>query len=252
VLNQTVNTAFDTYRAIKLVGEGGSGAVYEARNSDGERVALKCLKPRLPTSRRKRFKNEILFCQSCQHPNIVRVIDTGAVVLDREAVSFYVMPYYAKTLRSLITSRISPEAVVTLFSQLLNGVEAAHLLGVCHRDLKPENILFDEELEQLVVADFGAAEFTADELYTIVETRPKERIGNFQYSAPEQRRAGGKVDHRSDIYALGLILNEMFTGEVPEGSAHRQIASVSAAYSPGAIQLHRSWLREPLPNLPTA
>jgi serine/threonine protein kinase len=160
----------------------------------------------------------------------VGVLDTGAAVVGGETVSFYVMPFYAKTLRQLIQGRIPPEGVLKLFGQLLDGVEAAHMFGVCHRDLKPENVLFDDDTHQLVVADFGAAEFVADELYTVIETRPKERIGNFRYSAPEQRTPGGKVDHRSDIYALGLILNEMFTGEVPEGTDHRQIASVSAAH----------------------
>src|SRR5207253_76696 len=98
------------------------------------------LKPKLATSRRKRLKNEVLFCQRCQHPNIVQVLDTGSAQVEGEALSFYVMPYYAKTLRSLITPRIAPDEVLPLFSQLLDGVEAAHLSGVHHRDLKPENI----------------------------------------------------------------------------------------------------------------
>src|SRR6266702_1360269 len=102
MLKQSVNTAFDTYQPVRMIGEGGSGSVYEARNSAGERVAIKLLKPKIAASRRKRFKNEILFCQRCQHRNIVTVIDTGSAQVGGETLSFYVMPYYPKTLRSLI------------------------------------------------------------------------------------------------------------------------------------------------------
>jgi len=110
---------------------------------------------------------------------------------------------------------------------MLDGVEAAHLLGVNHRDLKPENVLYDERSKTLVVADFGAAEFTEEELYTVVETKPGERIANFQYAAPEQKVRGGAVDHRADIFALGLILNEMYTGQVPSGTNPRVISAAS-------------------------
>lgn len=232
-----------------MVGEG-SGTVYEARNSAGERVALKCLKPQVATSRRKRFKDEIRFCERIQHPNIVAVIDNGAATIGKETVSFYVMPYYSMTLRSLIEQGIAPDAGLRLFSLTLNGVEAAHLSDVHHRDLKPENILYDEGSENLVVPDFGAAEFLEDELYTIVDTKPNERIGNFQHAAPEQRSRGGKVDHRSDIYALGLILNEMYTGEVPAGSDYRLIASVSAqrGYLDGLVDMMRRQFADGRPN----
>lgn len=226
-----VSTAFDTYTIGKQIGEGGSGAVYEARNLAGDVVALKCLKPNLAASKRKRFKNEVLFGQRHQHPNVISVIDSGAALDGKDTISFYVMSYYPKTLRHLIQKGIPASGALPLFSQLLDGVEAAHLLGVNHRDLKPENVLYDERSNTLVVADFGAAEFTEDELYTVIETKPGERVANFQYAAPEQKSRGGSVDHRADIFALGLILNEMYTGQVPSGTNPRLIAAAAHDYA---------------------
>jgi serine/threonine protein kinase len=110
-------------------------------------------------------------------------------------------------------------------------MEAAHQNSVCHRDLKPENILFDEGTRTLVVADFGIAKFKEEELQTAVETSAHEKLANFQYSAPEQRARGRIVDQRADIYALGLILNEMFTGDVLQGVGFKRISSVAPQYS---------------------
>jgi serine/threonine protein kinase len=114
-----------------------------------------------------------------------------------------------------------------LFVQILDGIEAAHLRGVCHRDLKPENVLFDKQTRTLVIADFGIAHFEEDDLHTIVETGADERLANFLYAAPEQKVRGATVDIRADIYALGLMLNEMFTSAVPQGTGFKRIADVS-------------------------
>jgi serine/threonine protein kinase len=113
-----------------------------------------------------------------------------------------------------------------LFCQTLDGVEAAHLLGAVHRDLKPENILFDIGHSRLAVADFGIARFNEDIMMTLVETSPSQRLANFQYAAPDQRSRGTPVAHQVDIYALGLMLNELFTGVVPHGTQYRQIEAV--------------------------
>jgi serine/threonine protein kinase len=144
-----------------------------------------------------------------------------------QKVPFYVMPMYQTTLRGLMKARIEPDRVLPLFSQVLDGVEAAHLMGVWHRDLKPENILCDQDRGAIVVADFGIAHFEEEEIYTAVETRNADRLANFQYAAPEQRVRGRAVDARADIFALGLILNELFTGEILQGSGHRTIANVA-------------------------
>src|SRR5205085_4918867 len=101
---------------------------------------------------------------------------------------------------------------------------------VVHRDLKPENILYDKAQDRLLVADFGIAHFEVEDIYTDAETSPNDKLANFQYAAPEQRRRGSKVEYPADIYALGLILNEMFTGLMPHGTRYKTIGEVAPAY----------------------
>ena len=141
------------------------------------------------------------------------------------------MPIYAGSLRNLLDRGIEPKSDFSTFAQILDGVEAAHLKGVFHRDLKPENVLYDQASDKLLVADFGIAHFGEDELYTLVETSPNDRLANFKYAAPEQRNAVMTVDHRADIFALGLMLNEIFTGEVPHGTGFKTIESVDPEYA---------------------
>jgi serine/threonine protein kinase len=95
---------------------------------------------------------------------------------------------------------------------------------VIHRDVKPENLLVDKN-GRIVVSDFGVAHFEEEDLATAVETGSAERLANFRYSAPEQRTPGAPVDERADIFAMGLILHEMFTGEIPHGTGYRRIGS---------------------------
>src|ERR1700724_951360 len=121
------------------------------------------------------------------------------------------MPLAQGSLRELMNDGMHAEAVLQQFGQIWNGVESAHLQDVWHRDLKPENVLILDKT-CLAIADFGVARFAQEELYTLVETRPHARLANFLYAAPEQRTRGAPTDHRADIYALGLMLNEMFTG----------------------------------------
>lgn len=227
--SQTFETPFDVYTEVGLLGEGGAGRVYEVQNDKGQMFALKCLSPdRISADRRKRFKNEIGFCQRALHRNIVRVLDTGILNLKGVVCPFYVMPKYKGTLRNLIAST-STAQVLALFAQVLDGVEAAHKLDVWHRDLKPENVLWDES--SLVIADFGIAHFEEEAIYTAVETKVASRMANFMYSAPEQRARGASVDRRADIFSLGLILNEMFTHEVPQGAGYRTIGNAAPDFA---------------------
>jgi serine/threonine protein kinase len=224
-------TAFGTYRSESVVGQGGTGTAYAARSEQGEAVVVKVLDPaKATTERLKRFKNEYLFGFRNQHPNLVRVIDFGLVADRGKEAPFYVMPRYEQSLRNLLQKGIDRGQVLAVFSHLLSGVEAAHMLKVIHRDLKPENVLANGVTE-IVVADFGIARFEEEELYTAVETKHDQRLANFLYAAPEQKKRGGLVDHRADIFALGLILNELFTGEVPQGADYRAVRSVAPEFS---------------------
>lgn len=225
-------TTFSRFVSTRLLGEGGSGFVYEVKDDNEQKYAIKVLKRQgVTTDKRRRFKNEITFCQRSPHPNIISIIDSGVLLDNDVAIPFYVMPVYDSSLRNLINNGLKPEVIIRLFSQLLDGVEAAHLQGIVHRDLKPENILYKTVDAQLALADFGIARFTEDELYTAVETKAQDRLANFQYAAPEQRVRGKIVDNRADIFAIGLILNELFTHEIPQGTGYKTISSISPEYS---------------------
>ena len=217
------------YTVVELVGEGGAGKVYKVSDEDGRYFALKILNS-ASTQQRKRFKNEIVFCSKRSSPRIIPVLDYGFSESAEERCPFYVMPLYAGTLRTLLKTGVRHDAILPLFSQILDGVQAAHLQEVVHRDLKPENILHDVSSNSLVIADFGIAQFTREALLTAVETRAQDRLANFIYAAPEQRVRGRDVGLWADIYALGLILNEMFTGEVLQGTGHKLIGSVAPQY----------------------
>lgn len=222
-------SAFDTYSVVRQVGSGGSGTVFEVRASDGRTCALKLLDAS-KTSRQKlkRFQNEIQFCLQPRSENIVHVLDHGPT---DEGDAFYIMPFYNSTLRVLIKAQRPAHELLRLYGQILDSVEAAHLLGVCHRDIKPENLLYDSVANRIVLADFGIARFKEQELLTTVDTAPNERLANFAYAAPEQRVSGKTVDQAADIYALGLILNEIFTGQIPQGTEFRKIKDVVSDYS---------------------
>ncbi len=225
-------TTFATYTEVGVIGEGGSGRIFKVVDDSGASWAIKSLDSRKATKEKsKRFKNEVLFCLKNNHPNIVTVVDHGIFVQEKRSSPFYVMPLYQGSMRKLLKSGISTDRVLKFFANILDGVEAAHLQEVVHRDLKPENILYDTENDLLLVADFGIAHFEEDELFTAVETKDSARLANFQYAAPEQRSRGLEVDHRADIYALGLILNEMFTGHVPHGTGYRTISQAAPEYA---------------------
>lgn len=225
-------TAFGTYVADEIIGQGGTATVYKAVDESKYEWAIKTLDPSKATKeKRKRFKNEWLFCSRNLHPNILTVSDHGLIQDDKENSAFFIMPKYDCSLRKLMSDGVKHENILRLFGQILDGVEAAHLQKVFHRDLKPENILYDSQKNALVVADFGIAHFIEEDIYTTVETAPRARLANFQYASPEQRKQGSTVDHRADIYSLGLILNEMFTGEIPQGTSYKTIGSVSGEYA---------------------
>jgi serine/threonine protein kinase len=177
--------------------------------------------------KRRRFKNEIAFLARNKHKNIVSVIDHGVATDKLISGPFYVMSKYHANLRHVMCAGLSPEQVLPLFAGILDGVEAAHLQGAVHRDLKPENVLIDGTTGSPTVADFGIASFTDDLVATLVETMPQQRLANFRYAAPEQRVQGQAVRQAADIYALGLILNEMFTGEVPQGTEYQLISNAN-------------------------
>jgi predicted Ser/Thr protein kinase len=207
------------YRIIALLGKGGMGEVYRADDLTlGQAVALKFLPDEAARDEGllERFRNEVRIARRVSHPNVCRVYDVG----DVDGQTFFTMEYVdGEDLASLLRriGRLPPDKALDIARQLCAGLAAAHTKGVLHRDLKPANIMLDGR-GQVVITDFGLAG-VADEI------RGNEiRSGTPAYMAPEQL-AGKEVSPRSDIYALGLVLYEVFTGkrafaEKLTGAAH--------------------------------
>lgn len=243
LLSSNIESPLATYAVGPPLGEGGAGIVFGATRDDGTGVAIKVLKPSA-TSREalKRFRNELHFCLRTADPHIVPVLDFGSVDSNQGSATFYVMPRFRGTLRTRMKAGLPTAAANALTSALLDAVEAAHLRKVWHRDLKPENFLTPEQDDQLVLSDFGAAHFHADHLVTAIETGPHDRLANFEYAAPEQRRKGSAVDHRCDLYAVGLMIHELFTGQVPHGKGHKLIGDVAPGH--GHLDEIVAWLTQ--------
>ena len=242
---QTFQTIFDVYTPQGSIGEGGSGRVVRVIDEAGTPHALKYLKPQaMTTQKAKRFRNELTFCFRNTHRNIITVEDWGLAEAEGVQVPFYVMPIFPKTLRSVMKESKKPEDLIPLFIQVLDGIEEAHKKGIWHRDLKPENILVDETNRQVAITDFGVAHFS-ELVQTEIETRPHERLANFRYAAPEQR-SNGPVDHRADIYALGLILYEMLTAELLQGTSHLRIALIHPNLA--ALDQLIEWMSSQMPS----
>ena len=195
------------YRIIALLGKGGMGEVYRADDLTlGQPVALKFLPDEAARDQGllERFKNEVRIARRVSHPNVCRVYDVG----DVEGHTFFTMEYVdGEDLASLLRriGRLPEDKALDIARQLCAGLAAAHAKGVLHRDLKPANIMLDGR-GQVVVTDFGLAG-VADQIQGA-----EVRSGTPAYMAPEQL-AGKEVSTRSDIYSLGLVLYEVFTGK---------------------------------------
>ena len=216
------------YRILDLVGVGGMGMVYRATDEQlGLDVAIKVLRPDLASGGQwlERFKQELVLARQVSHPSVVRIHDIGN---DGELV-FLTMDFVpGHSLRELLADerRLTPEKAVEIARQLALGLGAAHRAGVVHRDLKPGNVLVDDGsgraeggkdgggAVRVAISDFGVARSLAGSGLTV----PGVVVGTLGYLSPEQAR-GGVVDGRSDLYALGLLLYEMLTGELPFSAA---------------------------------
>jgi len=200
-----------------LIGRGGMGAVYRARQKGLDRpVALKILPgeaardPAWP----ERFAREARALARLSHPGIVAVYDSG----ERQGLYFFAMEFVDGTsLRQMIQARsATPREALSIVTQVCDALQYAHEEGVVHRDIKPENILVDKR-GRVKIADFGLAKLVCGERGGLTLTRSGETMGTPHYMAPEQWEKPHEVDHRADIYSLGVVFYELLTGELPLG-----------------------------------
>src|SRR4029450_13561585 len=230
------------YRIESLIGGGGMGEVYLARDERlGRKAALKLLPDSLTTDETQlsRFKNEARSASALNHPNILTVYEIGA-----EGNLLFIATEFIEgiTLRaSLARGRIKPHAALEIAVQVASALAAAHEAGVVHRDIKPENIMQRPDGD-VKVLDFGLAKPTEQRLSSddhtrkttaTLQTRQGLVLGTARYMSPEQAR-GQKVDSRSDIWSLGVVLYEMVEGNPPvRGETPRDcIASILTTEPP--------------------
>jgi tetratricopeptide (TPR) repeat protein/predicted Ser/Thr protein kinase len=199
------------YEIQQILGEGGMGAVYKARDRELNRmVALKVIRPELAGSQAiiDRFKQELLLATQVTHKNVIRIYDLS----EADGMKFITMEFVeGEDLRSLMQqkTKLSPAEAVEIMLQVCRALEAAHSVGIIHRDLKPQNIMRDKA-GRILVMDFGLARTLEGDGMT----QTGALIGTMDYMSPEQA-LGKELDERSDLFTLGLIFYELLTGKMP-------------------------------------
>ncbi|HEU5122717.1 MAG TPA: protein kinase [Verrucomicrobiae bacterium] len=230
---------FPQLEIISLIGKGGMGAVYKARQPALDRmVALKILAPQPGTELdfASRFAREAKALARLNHPNIVGVYDFGVVTtlsesghrtdatssesahISNAALSYFLMEFVdGPNLRQVEQAgKLSPREALEIIPQICAALQFAHDEGIVHRDIKPENVLLDKK-GRVKIADFGLAKILGQEAKDFRLTGAKDVMGTPHYMAPEQVETPQEVDHRADIFSLGVVFYEMLTGELPLG-----------------------------------
>ena len=214
---EALSEAFPDLEIIEVIGYGGMSIVYQARQKNlGRLVALKLLPegPKSDPAFADRFQREARFLGLLNHPNIVTVYDFGK----SNGFYFLIMEFVdgVNLRQALRAGGFSPAEVIDIIPKICLALEFAHERGVTHRDIKPENILLDTR-GRVKIADFGIAKLVGKRPTDITLTQTNSRLGTPHYMAPEQIEKPSDVDHRADVYSLGVLFYEMLAGELPLG-----------------------------------
>lgn len=213
-----LNEALQGFEVLSLIGQGGMGAVYKAIHLRLDRVvAVKVLPAELESSDPafgERFLREARSLAKLQHPNLVVVHDFGEV----DGLYFIVMEFVegANLRQRLRDGSLKPEQALEILPQICEGLRYAHAQGLVHRDIKPENILIGDD-GRVRIADFGLARMVHPGATDLGLTATEQALGTPHYMAPEQLRDPDNVDHRADLFSLGVVFYEMLTGNLPQG-----------------------------------
>lgn len=227
---EEIAAAFPQLEVLGLIGQGGMGFVYKVRQPSLDRIiALKILSPELgrDPAFAERFSREARTLGKLHHPNIVTIFEHG-----ESGGFFYLTMEYVDGVnlrQAMRAGRFSPEQALAIVPGICDALQTAHEQGIWHRDIKPENILLDRD-GKVKIADFGIARIVGDPQRDFTLTRTGNALGSVSYMAPEQHEKPHEVDHRADIYSLGVVIYEMLTGELPLGRfpAPSQLAAVDA------------------------
>jgi serine/threonine protein kinase len=208
---------FPQLEILGFIGKGGMGAVYKARQPALERfVALKILPPTVAGAAgfAERFSREARALARLVHPNIVAVYDFGQA----GGLHYLIMEFVdGANLREVERAgRLAPAQALAIVPQICEALQFAHNEGIVHRDIKPENILLDKK-GRVKITDFGIAKMIGQSAGKASLTGAKDVVGTPHYMAPEQIEHAALVDHRADIFSLGVVFYEMLTGELPLG-----------------------------------
>jgi predicted Ser/Thr protein kinase len=214
---EDLDKRFPQLEILELLGKGGMGAVYKARQLGLDRLAaVKILPPEIGADPAfaERFVREARALAKLSHQNIVSVFDFGQT----DGQYYFIMEYVdGANLRHLIeTGGLEPEEALAIVPQICEALQFAHDEGIVHRDIKPENILVDKP-GRVKIADFGLAKLLGNAAASHTLTGTHQAMGTLHYMAPEQMRGAGAVDHRADIFSLGVVFYEMLTGQLPMG-----------------------------------
>ena len=207
------------YRILRLLGEGGMGAVYEAEQENPRRiVALKVIKSGVPTSElQRRFERESRALGRLHHPGIAQIYEAGTADTDLGPLPYFAMEFVRGPLllNYVDAQHLDSRRKLELMLKICDAVHHAHQQGVIHRDLKPGNILVDSS-GQPKILDFGLSRLTDSDVYRTRQTDLGQLVGTLAYMSPEQVLADPtELDTRSDVYALGVILYELLAGCLP-------------------------------------
>ncbi|RME84977.1 MAG: serine/threonine protein kinase, partial [Planctomycetota bacterium] len=205
------------YELLEMLGQGGMASVYKAKQLSLNRiVAVKILPPKLASSEEfvKRFNREAETLANLEHPNIVQVIDKGV----EKGIYYFVMEYVdGKGLDQILKKKpLSLQEKIKILIEICKGLSYAHNKGVVHRDIKPANILIRSD-GMVKISDFGIAAIIGDRKKGEELTMTGMGMGTLRYMAPEQKIDAKNVDQRADIYAFGVMLYEIITGQFPVG-----------------------------------
>lgn len=219
------------YNKIKKIEDSANSEIWLVEDDEKKQYIAKILNKNISKEKLARYRNEINFCKTHYSRYLIEVLDNGLTSVDGIDYMFYIMKKYDKNFRKMMKEGIDDSKKLYYYNQILEGIKFIHNNGCFHRDIKPENLLFDSQNDIIVVADLGIAHFNGDELIDDPKTKLTSKMGNYQYAAPEQRMRGIEPNYQCDIYALGLILNELFTGILLQGSFYKKIADVNPSFS---------------------